>query len=159
VHGTIIYIFILTHKNLLHVQNKQSKPTHHDNNTQKMNLMWFTPTRLCPTMDGFLYYSFIFNPHNRCTLCSNKIHQFYPKFPSHSCIQCTLSSFYHLTIIISLTHTYHFISSPKLQATNHHIISFLLSNLFYPQNPLHIYTLILWLIPLQNGPKGLTTSN
>jgi hypothetical protein len=96
---TLKYTFISTHKHLLHMHNKKIKPTHHNNThtiTHEFNVVH--PNWATSTMNGFLYYSFIFSPYNTSTLCSNKIHQFYLKFPSHSHIQCTLSSF-DLTLI------------------------------------------------------------
>jgi hypothetical protein len=42
VHETIKYIFILTHKNILHMHNKQIKPTDHDRKhirTQEFNMV------------------------------------------------------------------------------------------------------------------------
>jgi hypothetical protein len=59
-----------------------------------------------------------------------------------------LAPFLIVTSLSSLTPTIALTFNPSLnQLTT-----------FYPK-PIHIYTLILGLIPLQNGPNGLTTTN
>jgi hypothetical protein len=55
VHGTLIYIFILTIKNLLHVHNKQYKIKHHENKnikTREFNVVH--PNWATSTIVGFL---------------------------------------------------------------------------------------------------------
>jgi hypothetical protein len=60
VHETIRYTFILTIKHLLHVCNKQSKPTHHERKNIRTHIFNVVhPNWATFTMVGFLYYSFI----------------------------------------------------------------------------------------------------
>jgi hypothetical protein len=121
------------------------------NTSEHKNLTWFTPTGLHPQWLA----SYIIHSYSVLTIGAHCAHIRY--------ISSTQNS---LVIHAYSAHLAHFSSSLSSSTLTELHSSLLSSQLFkiystnfYPQNPLHIYTLILGLSPLQNGPKGLTTSN